>query len=287
MRGLVRTARPRQWSKNALVFAAPFAARSLGSTSTLVHVAVVAGAFCMLASGTYLLNDAADAGVDRIHPLKRHRPVASGIVSVRLARVVGVMLSAGALGLAATVNVTSVAVLGIYTALTIGYSTWLKRFPVIDIVAVSGGFLLRAIAGAVAAHVPVSGPFLLLASFGALFLVVGKREGERLALGDRAVAHRASLAAYGSAFTAQILSLSLTATVLSYASWAFTTGAGESGVPWIALSVVPFVVAMLRATQLVLTGAGAEPEEMFLRDRMILAAGATTVALLTIAFYIV
>jgi len=285
-RGLIRTGRPRQWSKNALVFAAAFAASSLRDSSTLGRVSIMTVAFCLVASGTYFLNDAADAVADRLHPSKRHRPVAAGVVPVPGARVVGVMLMAGGLGLATKVNATSTAVLGIYAVLTITYSMWLKEFPVIDIVAVASGFLLRAIGGAAAAEVPVSGPFLLLSSFGALFLVVGKREGERLALGEGAVAHRASLAAYTTAFTAQLLSLALTATVLSYASWAFETDAGEPGIPWVALSVVPFVIAMLRATQLVLSGKGADPEELFLHDRMILLAGSSTVMLLAIALYI-
>jgi len=284
---LMRTARPRQWIKNSLVLAAPFAASSLSNSNIWARTLTATVAFCAAASGTYFLNDAADADRDRLHPTKRLRPVAAGLISTRSARAVACALLFGGVIIASMVNVATAAVLLMYVLLTMSYTTWLKHIAVVDIVAVASGFLLRAIGGAVAAQVPVTGSFLLLTSFGALFLVVGKREGERLELGDGAVSHRPSLAAYGGAFTAQLLSLALTATVLSYASWAFSTDAGDPGIPWIALSVVPFVLAMLRATQLVLAGAGADPEELFARDRGIQLAVLATAVLLTLALYFV
>ena len=286
LRGLVRTARPRQWVKNGLVFAAPFAASAMSDSGVVKRTCATAAAFCIVSSGTYFLNDVADVHRDRLHPTKCRRPIAAGVVPLSLAGIISAVLLLTGLAVALLVSAPTAVVLLIYVAVVVSYSTWLKHVPVIDIVAVAGGFLLRAISGAVAAGVAVSGPFLLLASFGAMFLVVGKREGERMELGDGAAAHRPSLAAYSLPFTAQLLSVSLTATVLSYASWAFNTDAGEPGVPWLALSVLPFVVAMLRATQLVLLGSGADPEELFLRDRGIQAAAAATGILLWLGLYL-
>ena len=286
LRGLLRTARPGHWVKNGLVFAAPFAAGTIDNGPIALRTLATAASFCLAASGTYFVNDASDATRDRLHPTKKHRPVAAGQVSVLLARVVGSLLLGLGLAVALVVSVATFAVVGVYVVLTLSYSVWLKHVAVVDIVAVACGFLLRAIAGAVSARAPVSGPFLALASFGALFLVVGKREGERLELGVDAAEHRPSLAGYSTAFTAQLLSLSLTATVLSFASWAFNTGAAEPGVPWLDLSVIPFVIAMLRATQLVLLGGGAEPEDLILRDRGIQLAALATGVLLALGLYV-
>ena len=286
-RGLLRTARPGHWVKNGLVFAAPFAGGALRHGAAIRQSLLAAVAFCLAASGTYLINDATDAERDRLHPTKRFRPIAAGEVPAGLARIVAVMLLVLAIGVASVVSAPTAGIIGTYIALTLSYSLWLKHIAVVDVVAVASGFLLRAIGGAVATHVPASGPFLALASFGALFVVVGKREGERIALGDGAAAHRASLASYSTAFTAQLLSLALTATVLSYASWAFNIDADEPGIPWLALSVIPFVIAMLRATQLVLLGGGAEPEELILRDRGIQLAAVSTGVLLALGLYVV
>lgn len=286
VRSLIVTARPRQWLKNLLVLAAPFAGGALGRPSVLRAVALTLVAFCLSASGTYFVNDAADAERDAHHPVKRHRPVAAGHLGIVRARIIGGCLLLMGIGLAAVVSFRTAGVIACYVALTLSYSHWLKHIAVVDIVAVASGFLLRAVAGSVASEVPASGPFLAFASFGALFLVVGKREGERLALGSHAAAHRQSLAEYSSAFTAQLLGMSLTATVLSYASWAFNTDADAPGVPWLSLSVIPFVIGMLRATQCILLGSGAEPEELILRDRGTQLAAVATLALLGIGRYV-
>ena len=211
--------------------------------------------------------------------------MAAGIVPVPLAVAVGVVLLTSGLAVAFTLGPPMAAVVGLYVTLTICYSLVLKAIPVVDIAAVATGFLLRAIGGAVAVGVPVSGPFLLVASFAALFLVVGKRHGERSLLADGAVAHRPTLAAYTPEFTSQLISLSLAGTVISYAAWAFGLDAGEPGVPWVAVSVLPFTVGMMRATQLVLRGEGADPEAL-LADRGVLLAGVLTAALLIVGLYI-
>ena len=284
-RGLVITARPRQWIKNVLVLAAPLAAEVLHHRTVLEHAVTAFVALCIAASGTYFVNDVTDIDSDRNHPAKRNRPVAAGVVSVRLALTVGITLLLFALAVSVVLGPAFVAVVATYIALTVSYSTWLKMIPVVDIAAVATGFLLRAIAGAVAVPVALSSAFLLVASFGALFVVVGKRHGDQLALDVDVAPYRPTLAAYTPEFTSQLVAASLTATLVCYAMWAFNTDLGEAGVPWVACSMLPFTVGMLRATQLVVRGEGVDPERM-LADPGLLVAGGLTFAMLVAGLYV-
>jgi decaprenyl-phosphate phosphoribosyltransferase len=283
-RGLLRAARPRQWVKNLLVFAAPLAAEVLLDRRVVVRLVIATAALCLAASSTYLLNDVIDASADRLHPTKRHRPIAAGVVSPRVALAASAILLIGAVAVGSVLGATFAGLVVAYITLTISYSSWLKRIPFVDVLAVASGFLLRAVAGAAAAGVPATGPFLLVVSFGALFLVIAKRHGERHLLGPGAET-RAALAAYTPELTSRLLSISVAATVVSYASWAFGFDHGESGVPWMALSVLPFVAAMLRALQLALCGTGADPEDL-LRDRVLLLAGAAVGLLTFLGLYV-
>lgn len=286
LQGLWRTARPHQWIKNALVAVAPLAAGQLTSPATIVRTTIAVATLCLAASSTYLLNDVADVAADRLHPIKRLRPVAAGVVGVRTASVGGVVLLAAAMLVAAMIGWSFAAVVLLYVVLTGSCTKWLKHVPIVDIVAVTSGFLLRAIAGAVATSVAVSGPFLLVASFGALFLIVGKRYGEQVGLGENAIAHRPTLAAYTPAFLLQLVSVSLCAAMVTYAMWAFTLDLGEGGgIPWAAVSVLPFAVAMMRAAQLVLRGEGADPADL-LRDDGLKAAAAATLVLILLAVFV-
>ena len=163
VKGLLRTARPRQWIKNVLVFAAPGAAGVLDDWPALGYAMLAFVSFCLAASGIYLWNDALDVEADRLHPTKRFRPVAAGDVSVRTAQVAGTLAIAASLAVAAaTTHWKTVVVVGVYVALTMTYSAWLKHVAVLDIVAIASGFVLRAAAGAVAVAVPMSKWFMLV-----------------------------------------------------------------------------------------------------------------------------
>src|SRR5436305_5375093 len=176
---IVRLLRPRQWAKNVLVFAAPGAAGVLDDPTQLGKTLVAFVAFCLAASGAYCLNDASDAEADRLHPKKRFRPVAAGAVSVTAARRLGVgLLVAGTLVSLLVGNFYLLAAVGAYLAVTTSYTIWLKHIAVIDLAAVASGFIIRALAGAAATRVAVSDWFLIVASFGSLFLVHGKRSAE-------------------------------------------------------------------------------------------------------------
>src|SRR4051794_18763381 len=174
-RGIVRALRPKQWLKNVLVLAAPGAAGVLGQGDVLANVALAFVAFCAASSGTYLLNDVRDVEADRLHPRKRARPIAAGTVPGWLAVALAVVLLVAGLVVAASVGVKLLVVLAAYIALTSSYTLWLKHIEVVDIVAIASGFILRAVAGGAAAGVPLSRWFIIVASFGSLFIVAGKR----------------------------------------------------------------------------------------------------------------
>ncbi|MGH9120836.1 MAG: decaprenyl-phosphate phosphoribosyltransferase, partial [Acidimicrobiales bacterium] len=197
---LARTARPKQWLKNVLVFTAPGAAGVLTHAAPLERTLAAVGIFCLVASGTYFLNDAADAAADRGHPTKSLRPIASGAISRTTGTAIGVVALAVGIGLSFLVSWKLAVVIGIYVAVQFGYSFYLKNQPVLDLAAVASGFVLRAIAGGVAAKVPVSEWFLIVATFGSMLMVTGKRLGEHIELGETAGTHRSTLDAYSVTF---------------------------------------------------------------------------------------
>jgi decaprenyl-phosphate phosphoribosyltransferase len=275
--GLLRAARPKQWAKNLLVFAAPGAAGVIDQAEPLAHAVVAFAAFCLAASGTYLLNDVADRESDARHPTKHRRPIAAGVVAPRTATVVGILCIVGgvALGLAADWRLS--VTVAIYVAVTTTYSTWLKHIVILDVVAVASGFVLRAIGGATATGVPVSNWFFIVTSFGSLFVVTGKRQGE---VGDLAEEEgeaadvRATLGEYTTSYLAYLRTISSGVMFMAYCVWAFETAAFREGsVPWFELSILPFVVAVLRYALLLDQGRGGTPEELFFRDRPLQLAG--------------
>jgi decaprenyl-phosphate phosphoribosyltransferase len=270
--GLVRLARPKQWAKNVLVFAAPGAAGVLDQAGPLVETILAFVSFCFAASGTYFLNDARDVEADRRHPTKCRRPVASGAVPVSVAVVGGVVLLAAGIGLGFAVDPDLGITVAAYAALTTAYSTWLKHIAVVDLVAVSAGFVLRAIAGAAATGVPISEWFFIVASFGSLFMVSGKRGAEAAELGDGPdVADiRPSLASYTPAFVAYLRSVSSSGVLLAYCLWAFEKAAEtDTSVPWYQLSIVPFAAGVLRYALVLEQGRGSAPEDVVLSDRIL------------------
>jgi decaprenyl-phosphate phosphoribosyltransferase len=286
--GIVRSLRPQQWAKNVLVFAAPVAAGVIDEGHVLRDSVLAFVAFCAAASGTYLLNDSSDVESDRRHPTKRNRPIAAGIVPVPLAVVLGVALIVAALVLGFLVDRNLGITLVAYLGLTTAYTFWLKRVPIYDIVAVAAGFVLRAIAGATATSVPVSEWFFIVTSFGALFMVSGKREGERNLLQGDASAVRATLGTYTGPYLAYLRSVASGVVLVGYCLWAFESAndsLGQADV-WFQLSIVPFVVAILRYALLLDRGEGGEPEKLVLSDRPLLLAGAVWAGLYAYGTYV-
>jgi decaprenyl-phosphate phosphoribosyltransferase len=286
VRGLVKALRPKQWIKSVLVLAAPAAAGMLGDGSVLFHTLVALVGFSLCASGGYLINDAADVEQDRRHPKKRHRPIAAGIVPANLARVVGILLVLGTIaGGALLADWRLGLVLAIYVALTFSYSWWLKHMPVIELLVVAGFFLLRPIAGAAATGVPMSQWFLIVASFGSLYMVAGKRTAEVTDLGEDAAAHRKSLSAYPVSYLRQIELLAAAVTLLAYCLWAFERAAPHT-FPWYQISIVPITFGLMRYQLLLERGHGGAPEEAVLGDRHLLLAGLAWVVLFGLGIYV-
>ncbi|MGH9059667.1 MAG: decaprenyl-phosphate phosphoribosyltransferase [Acidimicrobiales bacterium] len=288
VRGLIRSARPKQWIKNVLVFAAPGAAGVLTHGSPLWRSAVAFVLFCVVASGTYFLNDALDVEADRQHPSKRNRPMAAGVFSTRLGMTLGVILLAAGVAAAAVVTWRLVVVMAIYVIVQFAYSFWLKHLPIYDLTAVAAGFVLRAIAGGVAAQVPISQWFLIVFTFGSLLMVTGKRVAEQVELGDARAAHRATLAAYSSTFLRTVLGISASGAIVAYSLWAFSlqTALNHHADPiWYQLSIAPVIVALLRYTYLVESGQGAKPEELVLSDRSLQLLGAVWAVLFALGVY--
>jgi decaprenyl-phosphate phosphoribosyltransferase len=284
---VLRLLRPRQWVKNLLVFAAPAAAGVLDEVSTLVHTTVVFAAFCLAASGTYCLNDAADAEADRLHPTKRFRPVASGAVSASTARVLGVVLLVASIGVGAATGGWEVPAVTLgYVALTTSYTYWLKHVAVVDIVVVAFGFVIRAVAGVAGTDIPISDWYLIVASFGSLFLVAGKRTTE-LRLGDGADGHRPALAAYTPSFLTYVRSVASGVTLLAYCLWAFEkAGVADAAVPWFELSIIPFALGILRYALILESDGDHAPEDIVLGDRALQAIGLAWAALIAAGVYL-
>lgn len=290
MSGLLRTARPKQWLKNVLVFAAPGAAGVLNQGREFVLTVILFVSFCCAAAAVYFWNDLIDIDADRKHPTKRLRPIASGAVPIGAARAVGVVLPLAALGLAAfTERWQTVAVVGVYLAVNLAYNLGLKQVPVVDLVVVASGFVLRAGAGAVAVDVPMSRWFVLCTTFGSLFIVAGKRYAELNELGAGA-GTRATLDMYTIGYLRIVLSVSCGSALLSYCVWAFETSAsvdeiGSFDFPFYELSIVPMLTALLRYLLVLEQGGGGAPEEVFAKDRVLQLLGLTWIVIYGIAVY--
>lgn len=284
---LLAEARPKQWVKNLLVFAAPGAAGVLDSGEPLLQAIGAFWCFCLASSGTYYLNDAADVEADRQHPTKRFRPIAAGEISVGVARVLGAIAIVSSVALGFLIDWHLAVVLGAYVVLTTAYSLWLKHMAVVDVVAVAAGFVLRAIAGATATDVPVSNWFFIVASFGSLFMVVAKRRAEVEALGDEAVATRPALGTYSLEYITHLQTIATSVVLVGYCLWAFEKATvSDTGVPWFQLSIVPFVLAVLRYSLLVDTGQGGAPEDVVMGDRTLQVFGLVWMVLFALGVYL-
>ena len=263
---LVQSLRPKQMIKNLLVLAAPAAAGVLPEARSLWRTALAFIVFCLLSGGIYLVNDLRDAPLDRKHPTKRHRPIAAGELSPRIATLAAGGLLVGGLVLAALVN-ADLALLGaLFVANSLIYSLWLKRVAVLDIVLISAGFVIRAVAGAVSVDIAISSWFLFVAMFGSLFLAASKRSSEIAALGS-------VLEHYSASFLTQVQTIAVSLTLVGYTLWTTEhgneTGAGET---WLALSIGPFLLGLLRYLLSASKGPVEAPESAIFEDPVLLGA---------------
>jgi decaprenyl-phosphate phosphoribosyltransferase len=269
---LIALARPRQWVKNALVIAAPGAAGALAYDDVPARVLVTCVAFCLLSAGVYALNDVRDRHEDRRHPRKFLRPVAAGEISPRDAAVVGsVWIVCGLIMGAAVAPLVALVGLG-YIAVTVSYSWIWRHVPLLDLAALAAGFVLRALAGGVAAPVGLSRWFVLVVTCAAVFVAAGKRLAEMLRAPRRGGQTRRVLRRYTVDGLSRVLAVAGAGALFAYCVWAFEVP-DIDGIPWRPLTVIPFCVCLLRYGALVQAGAGEAPEEILTADRTLALAG--------------
>jgi decaprenyl-phosphate phosphoribosyltransferase len=259
--------RPRQWVKNLLVLAAPLLSGQLLEGDVVQGTAVAFVAFCLASSGIYLVNDVIDREADRNHPRKRFRPIAAGVVPPPLAVVAAVVLFLGSLALTLLADTGLLIVLSCYVVLQLLYCTVLKDQRVVDIAVIAAGFLLRAVGGGAATGIELSQWFILAATFGALFMASGKRYAESRMEGDLASMRR-SLADYTQTYLRFVWTLSATMLMMTYGLWAFEKGE-SSGSILPALSMAPFLLAVLRYAIHVDAGEAEAPEVIAYNDRVL------------------
>jgi 4-hydroxybenzoate polyprenyltransferase len=263
--------RPRQWVKNLFVFAALIFSHKLFSVDAGRALAAFA-IFCALSGVVYLLNDVADRERDRAHPKKRLRPVASGALSVRSAIAAAVVIGVVALGAAGALGTAFVLTAAVYVGLLVAYSAWLKHIVIVDVLTVASGFVLRAIAGAVAVDVEISGWLLICTILIALFLALGKRRHEYLTLDAEATRHRPILAEYSAALLDQMIAVVTASTVTAYALYTmspetvakFGTRLLPATLPFVLYGIFRYLYLLYRR-QL-----GGNPSELFLNDRALI-----------------
>jgi decaprenyl-phosphate phosphoribosyltransferase len=288
---LLRATRPRQWLKNALVFAAPATSGAIVHAGPFARTLAAFGIFVAASACTYLVNDVVDRESDLLHPVKRLRPIAAGLVTTRQAVTVAIVLGAAAIAAGAVISAALAAIVVAYLVISLAYSFALKHVPIIELACVGSGFTLRAVAGGAAAHVPISPWFLLVTSFGALFVVAGKRTSEQQLLGDDQAAHRSALASYPVGFLRSVRVLAMSVTVTTYCLWAFERAADlrpadhAEDLVWFELSIIPFVLAVLAVELAISRGRGGEPEELALTDRLLQLLAVVWLALLLCGIY--
>lgn len=286
MRAYIRLARPKQWLKNVLVLSAPAAAGKLLDPHVLSQTIIAFVAFCLAASGLYMINDARDAASDRLHPKKRLRPIAAGLISPRAGTVVGIAILLIALALSvAAGNKFFFAVLT-YLITTIAYTLWFKHEPVLDISIVAFGFLLRAIAGGLATNLPLSVWFLTVAAFGSLFMVSGKRYAELVETGADASSHRPVLSLYSPAYLNYVRALSSAVAITAYGLWAFEGFSIPHGQFFIQISTIPFVIGILLYALKADQGLTGSPEDVILGDKKLLTTGMVWAISIGIGIYL-
>jgi decaprenyl-phosphate phosphoribosyltransferase len=279
----VRETRPRQWPKNLLVFAAPLAAGSLGSHYGL-YALFAAVSFLCASAAVYIINDTMDVERDRRHPVKRHRPIASGALPVRHAVVLAAAATVVAAGVGLVIGaplLTAAAVA--YLCLQFLYSVRLKHVPYVEMVLVASGFLLRVLGGAAATRVPVSVWFLLVCSLGALGVAVAKRYTELTSLGGEAARHRPVMRWY-SAHVLRVAQIVVGAGMIAtYLTWAW--GESDGTRLWHVVSAVPLLLALVRFGMLTGHKSVRQVEDMIMRDGPMVACEVVWLGLFCVGLY--
>lgn len=283
---IVRSLRPKQWTKNLLVFAGLVFTYNLLNPDMLSRVLLAFVAFCLLSSAGYLWNDLRDASADRLHPIKSRRPIAAGLVPPWLAAMIALALGVAGLALAFSLGTSFLLVASLYILLTVSYSIWLKHLVLIDVFGISAGFVLRAVGGAVVIGVPVSPWLYVCTVLVSLFLGLGKRRNELELLETGAAGHRKNLEQYSLELVDQLILIVASVTIMAYSLYTFS--AENLPRDHSMMLTIPLVVyGLFRYLYLVrVKRQGGAPEDLLLTDPGMLGTAITWVALSVFVLYV-
>jgi 4-hydroxybenzoate polyprenyltransferase len=284
LRALIKTLRPKQWDKNAFVFAALVFDGKLFQRGPLLRTIVGFILFCLLCGTIYIINDLVDIEKDRQHPLKRHRPLASGRLSPRIAILAAVLIPAVCLPLAVWLDRGFGLIAIGYVILQIAYSFWLKNVVIIDVMSIAAGFVLRVMAGVALVHVERFSPWLYVCTtLLALFIAVGKRRHEMFLLQGNANGHRAILGEYSMQLINEMISILSSTTIIAYSLYTFS--APNLPANHLMMLTIPFVLyGLFRYLYLLhVKNEGGAPEDIVVKDKPIM----TTIGLWGLAVVLV
>ncbi len=242
LKNLIISARPHQWLKNSIVLAALVFAKKLNETDAVLTSLAALGIFCLLSSGVYLLNDIFDLKSDQKHPLKSRRPIASGKISISQAVIFAVIILTVALILAFRINPYFGLCGSGYVVLNFFYSIYIKHWVILDVMAVALGFVVRAVAGALAIQVEISSWLLVCTTLLALFLSLGKRRHELILLEEEAKTHRTILTEYSPYFLDQMMAVVTASTVVAYCFYTLSPEVEQKFDTKLLSLTIPFVI---------------------------------------------
>ncbi len=283
---LVVATRPRQWLKNLFVLAPILFTGKAGDVTLLARALTATACFCGLSGVVYLINDLLDRKRDALHPVKRHRPLASGALSLQAAVIAAVVLAAACLTAAARLNSGFFTVALVYVVLQVAYSAALKNVVIADVLSIAAGFVLRAVGGCAAVAVPISPWLFICTALVTLFLALGKRRHELSRLSDAAARHRPVLRKYNEPFLDQMISITTTACLVSYLLYCVLseTASKHEGLlltaPFVAYGLFRYLYCIYRK------GRGGSPEEVILKDKVFLGIGVSYALAVVLVMYL-
>lgn len=264
--------RPRQWTKNLIIFAGLIFSQNLGHPLLLAKTIIAFVLFCAISGAVYIINDILDYKSDQLHPAKKQRPIASGALPRSAALAAAVILGFAGCAIAFLINLPFGMVALSYLLLMLGYSLWLKRLVIIDVFVIAAGFVLRAAAGAEAVSVPISDWLLICVILLSLFLALAKRRQEMKTMENEAVVHRQTLSDYSDKLLDQMIAVVTAAVVVSYSLYTmwpetvekFGTSNLKITIPIVLYGIFRYLYLIYRKNQ------GEQPETVLLTDRWLL-----------------
>jgi 4-hydroxybenzoate polyprenyltransferase len=285
---LIKTMRPRQWIKNGFVFIAVIFDRQLGNPVALFHTSLAFILFCLLSSAVYIINDILDIEADRQHPKKRNRPIAKGDLPIPVAIAAVVIILMITFPCAYVLSNVFCAIAIAYFFINLLYSKWLKHIPLIDVLILASGFVLRVAAGVSVIRVERFSPWLyVMMTLGALFIGFGKRRAELLLLEDSAATHRKVLEGYNIPFLDQLITIVSSTTIVAYSLYTFS--APNLPTNHSMMLTIPFVLyGIFRYLYLIqIKHEGGSPEDLILTDRPLQIAIASMGLTVFVIFYLI